>query len=367
MKNLNLKPINLAYNIIFFVAFFALIGVNIAWSVPAGIVTGVALGFVSSPKAALFMAIQKEIWSTHVEEGLFADNKFLSTFEQAEKENIEGRVVHIAQAGTASNVEKNRAVLPATPQPRTDDLVSYQINEFTSDPIYVTNADTVELSYDKRNSVLKEDRKTLAKEVAQDVLLSVVKAQVGANTDLPASSILTTTGAAVPASAPGATGQRKAYALNDLQRGQAFFMTQDIWTEDRMFALLTPQAAVQMFPADSLITATYMAAVSPEERKAGIMYKAYGFNIMVRSTVYVLSDAGAFKPLSAATAATDNEGIVFYNGDALEFAMGDVEFFENEGDATYYTSICSFLVRCGARAKRKGYEGIMVLKQAPTV
>jgi len=367
MKNLNLKPLNLAYNILFFALLFACVGISAAWAIPAGTVTGVALGFVRTPKVALFMALQKEIWETHIQEAVFADNKFLTTLDQADKENIDGRVVHIPQAGQASNVEKNRTQLPATPGERTDDLVSYQINEFTSDPFFVRNADTVELSYNKRDSILKQDRQNLAKEVAQDVLLSVVKAQVGANTDLPASSILATNGAAVPASAPGATGSRKAYALNDLQRAQAFFMAKDMWTEDKMFALLTPQAAVQMFPADSIVTATYMNAVSPEERKAGIMYKAYGFNIMVRSTVYVLNSAGAFKPLSAATDAADNEGVVFYNGDALEFAMGDVEFFENEGDATFYASVCSFLVRCGARAKRKDYSGIMVLKQAATV
>lgn len=364
MKNLKLKPANLLYNILVFVMLFAVLGVSIVYAVPAGLATGILLGFAPPVKnVALFMAMQKEIWQNHIEEGLFADNQFLSTFSKADKENINGRVVHIPQAGAASNVEKNRSVLPATVTQRTDTLLSYQINEFTSDPRLVTNADEKELSYDKRNSVIEDDRANLAEFVAEDVLLSVVKAQVGANTDLPAGNILLSVGANVAATAPGATGTRKAYALGDLQRAQTFMIAKKVWTEGKMFALLTAQAAAQMFPAESQITATYMASVSPEERKMGIMYNAYGFKIMVRSSVYILSAAGAFKPRAAATATTDVEGIVFYNGNALEFAMGDVEFFENVKDATYYASIISFLVRCGARAKREAFDGLLVIKQ----
>lgn len=366
MKNLKLKPANLLYNILVFVVLFAVTGIHIAFALPAGFVTGVILGFAPVKEVALFMAIQKEIWKKDIVEGLYADNQFLSTFDQAGPELINGRVVHIPQAGAASNVEKNRVDLPATVSQRTDTLVSYQINEFTSDPRLVTDAEEKELSYDKRQSVFKEDRATLAEEVAEDVLLSVVKAQVGANTDLPAGNIFLTDGADVAASAPGAAGQRKAYKVGDLQRAQTFLITKKAWTEGKMFALLTAQAAAQMFPADSVVTATYMNNVTPEERKAGIRYSAYGFKIMVRSSVYVLSAAGAFKPQSAATAATDVEGIVFYNGNNLEFAMGDVEVFEREKDPTFYGSIMSFLARCGARHKRADYAGLVVIKQAPS-
>lgn len=366
MKNFNFKPLNLVYNILVFLVLFAFTGINVAYAVPAGAVSGVILGFMPVKEVAMFMAIQKEIWQNHIEEGLYADNQFLNTFSKADKENIQGRTVHIPQAGGASNVEKNRVVLPATVTQRTDTLASYQINEFTSDPRLVTNADEAELSYDKRNSIFQEDRATLAEEVAEDVLLSVVKAQVGANTDLPAGNILSTLGADVAASAPGATGTRKAYSVNDLQRAQTFMIAKKAWTEGKMFALLTAQAAAQMFPADSVITATYMASLSPEERKMGIRYDAYGFKILVRSSAYVLSAAGAFKPQSAVTATTDVEGVLFYNGNSLEFAMGDVEIFEKQKDPTFYGDILSFLVRCGARAKRAAYEGLLVIKQAPS-
>ncbi|TZF81907.1 hypothetical protein FW774_17305 [Pedobacter sp. BS3] len=310
--------------------------------------------------------MQKDIWQNHIEENLYKDNAFLSTFVQVDKSYIDGRNVHIPQAGAASAVKKNRTTLPAEVKQRTDTPTSYQINEFTSDPILIPNADTHELSYDKRNSVLREDSAKLAEEVAEDVLLSMVKAAIGTTTALPAGNILSTTGDAVAATAPGATGNRKAYKLGDLQRAQSFFIRKKLWTEGRMYAIITGEAAAQMFPAESQVTATYMAAVSEAERRGGIMYSAYGFKIMVRSTVFVLDNTGAFKPLSAEGAATDNEGIVFYNGNCMEFAMGDVKFFEKTDDPTYYGDVYSFLVRCGARARRENFDGVMVIKQAAT-
>lgn len=364
MKQIKLKPLNLLYNIVVFAVLFAFTGINALLAIPCGIATGILLGFAMSPSVAIYMAIQKQIWENHIEEGLYKDNQFLKTMRPADKENINGTTVTIPQAGAAAAVVKNRSSLPATVTQRTDIPTTYQIGEFTSDPMLVKHADTVELSYDKRESVLRDNQSKLAEEVAEDVLMSIVKPGVGTTTQIPAGSILVTAGADGDATAPSATGTRKKYVVTDLQRAQTFLIRKKAWKDGRMFALLTAEAAAQMFPADSQVTATYMAAVSEAERRQGILYKAYGFNIMVRSTVYLFDNAGAFKPLSANGAATDDEGILFYNGDAVEFAMGDVVAFENEKDATYYGDIFSFLVRCGARAVREAFEGLLIIKQA---
>lgn len=364
MKNLQLKPLNLFYNVLVFALLFAFVGINASLALPCGIATGVILGFVKAPRLALFMAIQKEIWANHIEEGLFKDNQFLKTFTLADKENINGRVVHIPQAGAASGVVKNRTELPAAPGQRTDTLTSYQIAEFTSNPIVVTNADTKELSYDKRDSVLRNDTAKLAEEVAEDVLMSVVKPAYGTTQQIPAGSILLTEGADTAATAPAATGTRKSYSITDLQRGRSFFKRQKTWKENMMFALLTAEAEAQMFPANNVVTATYMAAVSEDERRNGVMYKCQGFKIMSRSSVYTFNNAGAFKPQSAAGATTDDEGILLYNGLGVEFALGDIEVFEKLKDPTFYGDVFSFLARAGARAIREAYEGLLIIKQA---
>jgi len=48
----------------------------------------------------------------------------------------------------------------------------------------------------------------------------------------------------------------------------------------------------------------------------------------------------------------------------LEKAIGRTQAFEDLGNPVYYGDIYSFLARMGGRAKRKGFEGVFLLKQA---
>lgn len=364
MKNIKFKPLNLLYNILVLAFLFANVGINVGFAIPVGFMVGIALGFVRFGTLSFFMPLNREIWESDIKENLYADNTFLKTFTPADPENINGRTVTIPNAGAAAAVQKNRTELPATVTERTDVPTSYQIAEFTSDPRRVAHAETVELSYDKRQSILRDDRKKINEVVVEDLLLSVVKPGYGTTQTIPSTSILLTVGANTDATAPGATGSRKSYGLGDLQRARAFFITQDSWSEGNMYALINAQAEVQMFPAESQITATYMTAVSPEERAAGVMYKAYGFKIMTRSSVYVFDNAGAFKPKTASGATTDDEGVLFYNGTDVEFALGDIKVFDNPDRAEWYSDIMSQLLRAGGRAMRENFEGMLIIKQA---
>ena len=112
------------------------------------------------------MAIQKEIWMAAIVEGLFASNSFLSKAFNADEYVNNGKIVHIPNAGAASGTKKNRTELPAKVTKRTDIDVTFPLDEYTTDPVLIPNADTVELSYDKRESVLRQDKLKLQDDVA---------------------------------------------------------------------------------------------------------------------------------------------------------------------------------------------------------
>jgi|SRR5690554_4040220 len=313
------------------------------------------------------MGLQVEFWHETIQEKLLQDNSFLNHVADVSSDNIvDGTIVHIPQAGDPSNVVKNRTTLPAAVQQRTDSEVLYKIDEYTTDPVHIKNADTKELSYDKRRSVLDQDIANLSEEVAEGMLTNFVVSPIGTHTALPTGNILLTTGAAVPATAPGATGQRKSETLTDLQTMRTKFIKDRAWSEGNMYALLTADAVARLFPADSQLTATYMQATSEAERRAGIIYKVQGWNIMVRSSVYILNDEKEFKAFGAVGEATDSEGNFFWNKNMLEKAIGTTEAFERTNDPQWYGDIYSFLVRMGGRARRKNYEGVAVLMQAPS-
>ncbi|ATC39596.1 hypothetical protein [Elizabethkingia anophelis] len=312
------------------------------------------------------MPLEREIWEGTVQEKLLEDNSWLQAVSDVEDSNIvNGRIVHIPQAGAPSKVEKNRQTLPAQVKQRKDAEVLYVIDEYTTDPIHISNADTKELSYDKRRSILDQDVENLSEEVAEGMLTNMVVSPIGDNRELPKDHILFTTGDLVDASADGATGKRKAESLNDLQTMRVFFKRKKAWTENQMFCLLSAAAEARLFPANSMLTATYMAAVTEEERRSGVMYKVQGWKIYSRSSVYTLSPDKIFKAFGGIGEATDCEGSVFWNKTKVEKAFGLMETFDRERDPQYYGDIYSFLVRMGGRAKRADYAGVGVLMQAP--
>lgn len=311
------------------------------------------------------MPLEVEVWNETIQEKLLQDNSFLTQVADVSEDNIiNGTIVHLPQAGEPSSVVKNRSVYPAPIKRRTDGEILYLIDEYTTDPVHITNAETKELSYDKRRSVLDQDVANLSEEVAEGMLTNFIVSPVGDNKTLPTTSILETSGAAVPSGLAGSTGNRKAYSIKDLQILKNFFIKQKAWSNNNMNVLLTADAATQMFPADSAVTATYMASVTEEERRQGMMYKAQGFNIFVRSSVYILAEDKTFKAFGSVVSPTDSEGIFAWNKNMLEKAIGTTQAFEDQGNPAYYGDIYSFLVRMGGRARRKNFEGVVVMKQA---
>ncbi|MCU7543503.1 hypothetical protein, partial [Riemerella anatipestifer] len=233
-----------------------------------------------------------------------------------------------------------------------------------TDPVYISNAETVELSYDKRRSVLDRDVENLSEDVAEGMLMNMVVSPIGDNKTIPQKNILETTGVATSVLLEGATGKRKEWTLLDLQKMQNLMRTQKAWQEGQMFALLPANAILDIFPADSLVTATYMQMVTEEERRNGIIYKVQGFNILIRSSVFTMTESKEFKGFGSVVNNSDSEAAIFWNKNMVEKAYGDIETFDRERDPQYYGDIYSFLVRMGGRAKRKNFEGVAVLKQA---
>jgi hypothetical protein len=372
MKNLRFKPLAFAVlTLISFVLASITFGASpaiLGLSAAVAFVTGTALSL--SDTSNTLGGIQVEIWENTIEKELFKGNEFLNLSHSADDNVINGIAVHIPQSGGSGNVVKNRTTFPATIRKRTDTDVIYLIDEYTSDPVKIPDADTHELSYDKRQSVLEEDLDNLKEVMAEWMIQNWLKspASLGYSaSQIPAENILETTGAAVPASAPGATGNRKAARLNDLQRLQTYLRTKKRWIEGKMHVLLPPGMMAELFPAESQITATYMQATTEKERRMGVIAKAQGFKIHTRSTVATLTDAGALNAPGAAGATTDDEAALVWYEQAVERATGTIKMFQNEGNPVHYADIYSMLVRMGGRARRSDYAGIALLKQANAI
>ena len=153
--------------------------------------------------------LQVEIWQAEIINNLFKNNAFLQYSNNEDQYVLNGSVVHIPQATAPSGAQKNRTQLPASVKRRNDIDVTYVLDEYTTDPDFIPNADTVELSYDKMQSVLDEKLSYLKELLAEWVLYSW--RPEGAD------NIIRTTGASIAAHLPGATGNRKKLLIADLK------------------------------------------------------------------------------------------------------------------------------------------------------
>lgn len=298
------------------------------------------------------MAIQREIWERSIVENLFADNSFLSKAYNADEYVNQGRVVHIPQAGAPSGVVKNRTEKPASVKTRTDTDLTFALSEFTTDPIYIPHADTVELSYDKRESVLRNDKLQLADVVAKDFLYGWSPSS---------KNTLATTGEDVAASVhASATGTRKAITRQDVFKLMTHFNRQNIPQEGR-YLLLDADMYSQLLQAMTAQEA--QAFHSLANLQQGVMGKFLSFNIMQRSEAGLYTVAGAPKSWSTEAAATDLAAGLAWHEQSVVRALGEVRAFENEGDPTWYGDIYSFLVRAGGRIRRADEKGVVALIQ----
>jgi len=338
----------LLFNIVAGTAIAAATGFN-----PLAVIGGGAAlsAFLKPMQGIMPMAIQKEIWMNSIVEGLFADNSFLTKAFNADEFVNQGKTVHIPNAGAPSGVEKNRSTFPATVTSRTDIDLTFELDNYSTDPIKINLAETVELSYNKRESVLKQDKTKLKEEVSEGILYEWFKG---------ATKNLKTTGVGVDAHTASATGLRKAFTKTEVKAAMTQFNIDNVPAEDRYFLI---DAVMYDQLIDSLTDKESTAFHAAADIKNGIVGKLFSFNIMMRSKVGRFTGAGASKAWATAGAATDNAAGLAWHHDSLCRALGEVVAREQLNSPTYYGDIYSFEVRCGGRAMRNDVKGLLAIVQ----
>ena len=297
------------------------------------------------------MALQKEVWIKSIVDGLWPDGSFMSKAVN-DDQYVSNKTVHIPNAGSASKVEMDRSTLPATSKKRTDSEVTYDLHEFTSDPVVIQFTEEQQLSYSKRESVLKEDRANIVNAVEEYML-----AQWAPD----ALKVIETTGAGVLAHTAKASGNRKSLTTDDVLVLMAKFNAEDIPQEGR-YLLLDAFMYQQLIKSMSQNEMASFQACA--DLKNGVMGKFASFNVMMRSSVLRYTTDGSLKTKSADGVATDNAaGLAWYEG-AVSRSRGEVKMFASEGDPGYYGDVYSFLVNAGGAKRRTDKKGVWVIRQA---
>lgn len=304
-----------------------------------------------------FAGVQVEIWQKDIVENLYKNNDFILRSRDETGSVLAGKVVHIPQAGAPPKYKINRSQLPAQVTLRGDTTVTYELDEITTDPQVLKDVDKAEISYDKRTSLLYNHHETNRLGAAEIIMYRWAE-------KIPAENKLRTTGANAPVTLKNATGTRKSFTLEDIIAAEELLNEQDISKEGR--CMLIPSKLLSQLKKQ--MTATDKRDFTDHQDVAkGIVGKLYTFDIYERSSTLVYqhdADNPTLLPIGAETTTDSCSAILFWQESVTERALGDVTFYENLADPTYYGDVYSTGARFGGRARRGDGKGVGVIVQA---
>lgn len=250
---------------------------------------------------------------------------------------INGKILHLPQVGGQPTIIKNRTDFPAGVTKRVDKDFTATLDEYTSDPIHIPNADKYELSYDKMGSVLSNTVSAMNTEIVNNGLI--------AWTPTKKVRIITTSGSkAMPAHLSGTTGTRKSFTAQDFQKAVKEMNKQNL-PDGEIYACMTPDMYDQLL--SDLITTNYRGYQQVIDATNGSIGKLFGVNILVRSIMPVMDADGNVLPYGAVNEDTSNDVVLIWHKNFVWRAKGSIEFFQKIGDPQWYgdiySSICRFL------------------------
>ncbi len=297
------------------------------------------------------MAIQREIWAADIAANIHKYNAFVR-MSINDDDKVNGKTVHLPQSGASPTVVRNRSSYPATAAQRTDTIISYDIQDFTSDPTHVTDLELREVSYDKRADVLMDHQDTINDKVGSFVPYAWAPAS--------ASMIVSTSGADRTGTAPGATGTRKRITKEDLLSAKEILDSLDIPSEGRVI-LLNSAMYNDLLRDDDLLDRDFMNNGNLPD---GVVSRVLGFNVFMRSLVGRYATASNTpKDPDAANAATDNAFALLWHPRFVRYAFDATKVFYDEDKADYYGGLFSAEARCGASVRYTNYRGVVAIRE----
>lgn len=325
----------------------------------------IAIGYKSNAPQFAYMSLLVEVWSQEIQENLYMGNEFMKMATDHSMW-VRYKTVHVPQAGATSTVEQNRTLFPASIGSRTDTELTYNLNQYTADPILIQNIEELQISYDKRKSVLSNMMSQLQFVVATQTLYAWAPSG--------ASRIVQTSGSTSTLNLPHstATGSRKMTTISDITKLKAILDADNIPQQGRI--LLVPQYMynVDLLNISGIVQAyQFGTAVAP----SGVVARLMGFDIMIRSEVLVYDNTGTpvIKAINGdgsltSAAATDQGAAIAFHPNYVCHALGTITPYYNAGSngsglPEYYGSIFSAEVMHGASKLRTDQKGIVALVQ----
>ena len=303
------------------------------------------------------MAIAREVWLNMVEDNLYSD--YLKKVKEVIKDDSTFAytgggvsVVHIPNAGTAATVTKGNSTYPVAVTKRTDSDNSYSLSNFEVGPVLVQIKDGQANSYDQTESILNDQLMGLGESVGRSILVGQWHYTSGL--------YVNTTGSAVAAHAPSATGNRKALTGADVKKALGIFGRNSVPDKD-LYLVTDMTMAWQLL--DDIGYTTYRDAV------AGLSFAGSseietiplwnGVKMVVLPQVVYATSAGVVREVGATGATTDVAAAYLIQKGCTSMAMTDIVATVDVSPAGYFGDTYEASVMAGGKYRRTDKMGVI--------
>lgn len=291
--------------------------------------------------------LHEEIWIKDIQENFYNNENFLKMVTDM-SEGVEYNRLHIASAGLDPKVLIDNNTYPIGIVERVDIDNTILLKRFETENTIVKSLEAVELSYDKRESVMRQHRNTLINETAKTALHAYAPMRHTAETPL-----LKTTGE------QGADG-RKRLTIDDILELKVLFDMQKYPTEGRVL-VLNPHHVTDLLRADINIFKNIT------DFKDGEPNKFAGFNIFTFADTPLYQGTTIENLNKIAYESTDTtkmfSSVAFIKSEVMK-ADGEVKLFVRENDPELRGDVIGFEKRFVASPIRNRGIGAIVSEQA---
>lgn len=282
------------------------------------------------------------------QKNLFPDNSFYLNARRDET-GMGIAKVQVGNSGSVPEVIVNPTVFPLVASERVDTIKEYSLHEFATPPQVVRWANQFTLDYDK-GKILLEDHKN---EVLNKLAIYILDAWYH-------TWDYKTTGSNRAATAPGATGNRKAVTQADLIGIINIMDRDDIPDDGGRYAILPPAMYADIAALEDF---TLTQAVQSDLIRKGVLGEIYGVKLMKRSSTPVFDSAFAKKAIGTAGAATDNLSSLFWHKNFVRFGNSKVEIFMNKKQGGYLGDTLNVSLLGNGMVNRNDLKGTYTLTQ----
>ena len=280
-------------------------------------------------RGLLYAGLFKEIWIGKLMENFYPDDSFLVRSVDMTA-FVENNTINLADAGVDPVVLVNNTTYPIPMSERTDNPIALPLDYFDTQNTVVRNATSIQLAYNKLESVIRQHRLALRKTNVQKAAHAY-----GPNSNAPLTPVL----------AIGANN-----IIDVLIDMEAAFDAQDIPQEDRI-ALLCPSHKAALKKADKVLFKDVFGQNGSKN--------LYSFQVYSTS-VTPTYNAGVKNAFGAAAAVGDVPSSLFYSANEVMRADGEYDMYSRLKDPEARGDIIGFQKRFVALSIRNVANGAII-------